>query len=333
SRPPTEVETRDMGTPPSASPPSAPLPPQERPKWTKLALGAALFTFSVGASAAWVVTRANALEGPPVQVGWPPTIDARVLAEDIEPLRRHLETQVRRPVKFSFAGTYQELSQQLLAGEVDFATLPPVLLVHTEDANPGVHPLATKIVGGNSRSDGVLVARGSSGMGSVADLKGKSLCIPDRDSTTGVLFPRVAARRAGVDWDRDVRLVVSGNHLQVLRDLVEGRCEAGATYSAALLNAVTQGVDVTGLRQVAITGRAPQDSVVAGPKVPAPLSEQLRQALLSYHPPADRPGGTGSVERISGFVAVRPEDYAQVRELMAPPAPPVPDAAESDAAP
>ncbi|MBM4380295.1 MAG: serine/threonine protein kinase, partial [Deltaproteobacteria bacterium] len=41
SRPPTEVETRDMGTPPSASPPSAPLPPQERPKWTKLALGAA----------------------------------------------------------------------------------------------------------------------------------------------------------------------------------------------------------------------------------------------------------------------------------------------------
>jgi phosphonate transport system substrate-binding protein len=268
--------------------------------------------------------QASALDGPPIKVGWPPTIDAKVLAADIEPLRKHLEQQTHRPVEFVYAASYQELSRQLLAGSVDFAALPPALLVRTQKAEPRVLPLAAKMVGGSSRSDGVLVASDPSGMGTVADLKGKTLCVPDLESTTGMLFPRVAAQKAGLDWERDVTVVVSGNHLQVLRDLVSGRCQAGATYSAALLNAVTQGVDVTGLRQVAITGHAPQDSISAGPGVAPPLAAQLLQALLSYHPPPGRPGGTGSVERISGFVTVKSDDYAAVRELLEPPPPPPP---------
>jgi ABC-type phosphate/phosphonate transport system substrate-binding protein len=103
--------------------------------------------------------------------------------------------------------------------------------------------------------------------------------------------------------------------LQVLRDVTEGKCAAGATYSAALLNAVTQGVEAIGLRQVAITGHSPQDSIVAGPKVPEREGKKLLDALLTYKPPADRPTGSGSVERISGFVAAKPQDYASVREM------------------
>lgn len=150
----------------------------------------------------------------------------------------------------------------------------------------------------------------------MTDLKGKSLCVPDLESTTGMLFPQAAARKAGLDWAKDITIVSSGNHLQVLRDVLAGRCLAGATYSAALLNAVTQGVDATGLRQVALTGHAPQDSIVAGPKVPPAEAAALLKALLTYHPPADQPRGTGTMERISGFVSARSEDYASMRELV-----------------
>ena len=195
-----------------------------------------------------------------------------------------------------------------------FAALPPALFVRTEKREKRIRALVLKMVGGSSGSDGVLVAADSSGIAALADLKGKTLCVPDAESTTGMLFPQVAVRKAGLDWAKDITVVASGNHLQVLRDLTEGKCQAGATYSAALLSAVTQGVDATGLRQVAITGHAPQDAIVAGPSVKEADATAVLKALLSYKPPADQPAGM--MERISGFVSARPEDYASIRELV-----------------
>ncbi len=298
------------------TPPSRPnvVPPPPRLKVWKLAAMVALFALSVGASAAFVLFRHPTLEGPALRVGWPPTVDQQVLSTDIEPMRLYLERKTGRPVEFVFTASYHELADQLLDGRVAFAALPPALFVRTEKREKRIRALVLKMVGGSSGSDGVLVAADSSGIATLADLKGKTLCVPDAESTTGMLFPQVAVRKAGLDWAKDITVVASGNHLQVLRDLTEGKCQAGATYSAALLSAVTQGVDATGLRQVAITGHAPQDAIVAGPSVKEADATAVLKALLSYKPPADQPAGM--MERISGFVSARPEDYASIRELV-----------------
>jgi ABC-type phosphate/phosphonate transport system substrate-binding protein len=239
-----------------------------------------------------------------------------VLADDIEPLRRHLEVQTGHPVEFVYADSYHDLAERLLTGGVAYAAMPPALFVRTQTREPKIRSLALKLVGGASGSDGVLLSTEASGIATIADLKGRTLCVPDTESTTGMLFPRVAARKAGLDLMKDVTIVVSGNHLTVLRDLSTGRCLAGATYSAVLLTAATQGIDVAGLRQVAITGHAPQDSIVAGPKVTPEEAEAFLQALLRYHPPADQPRGSGAMERVSGFATARIEDYASIRELV-----------------
>jgi serine/threonine-protein kinase len=275
-----------------------------------------LLAVLLGAGAGYLMLRRPALSGPALRVGWAPTIDEQVLARDVEPLRRHLEARTHSPVEFIFAHSYHELAEQLLDGRVTYAAMPPALFVRTQLKDPRVRSLALKLVGGSSGSDGVLVTVDGSGIGALAELKGKTICIPDRDSTTGFLLPRIAVRRVGLDFERDATLVVSGNHLRVLRDLTEGRCQAGATYSSALLTAVTQGIDVSGLRQVAITGHTPQDTIVAGPMVPTAEAEALLQAVLSYRPPGEHVGA-GTMERISGFVPSKPEDYASVRELVA----------------
>jgi phosphate/phosphite/phosphonate ABC transporter binding protein len=275
----------------------------------------AAFALSVGASLGYMLLR-TPLSGATLVVGWAPTIDAAVLAEDVEPIRKHLERQTGHPVEFVYAESYHDLSERLLSGRIAYAAMPPALFVRTQTREPRIRSLVLKMVGGNSGSDGVLLAADSSGIEAVADLKGHTLCVPDKESTTGMLFPRVAAHKAGFDLLKDVTLVFSGNHLAVLRDLTTGKCQAGATYTAALLTAVTQGIDVTMLRQVAITGHSPQDSIVAGPNVAAADADALLQALLRYHPPSDRPAGSGAMERISGFTVARPEDYASVRELV-----------------
>ncbi|MBE2250500.1 MAG: PhnD/SsuA/transferrin family substrate-binding protein, partial [Myxococcus sp.] len=287
----------------------------------RLALGLALVALAVGAGVAYRLKRPP-LTGPELRVGWPPTVDTAVLENDVEPLRVHLERALGRPVTFVFATSYHALASDLLEGGVRYASLPPVLFVRTEQRSPQVHVVAVKLIGGSSGTDGVLLAAEGSGIGSVADLKGKTLCVPDEDSTTGMLFPRLAVRKAGLDWAQDITVVKSGNHLQVLRDLAERRCQAGGTYSGAFVNAVTQGVNVASLRQIAITGRSPQDAIVAGPGVPAEERAQLEAALFSYRPP-ERSGAT--METITGFVAPKPEDYASLRELVAledQPAPP-----------
>jgi len=290
-------------------------PRPRAPGTLRAVVAVALVALGLGGAAAWFVTRKLPLTGPVARVGWPPTIDARVLAADVEPLRQHLERQLGRPVEFVYAPSYGELAGQLLDGGVAFASLPAALLVRTEKRDPRVRPLALKLIGGSAATDGVLLAVEGSNVSSLADLKGKRVCVPDDESTTGLLFPRFAARRAGVDWEHDLTVVHSGNHLQVLRDLAAGKCEAGGTYQGAYVNAVTQGVDVSTLRQIAVTGRAPQDTLVAGPAASEEEAEALKKALFSWKP-SRAAEAQGTIERVSGFAEVKPEDFASLREMI-----------------
>ena len=282
--------------------------PAAQVRLASLVAVAALF---IGATAGWLVLRKS---GAVLRVAWPPILDSAVMAQDLEPLRLHLESQTGRPVQFAYAGNYHDLAGQLLDGGVPFASLPPALFVRTQLKDPRISTLAVKVVGGSSGTDGVLLVAEDSKVTTVADLKGKTLCVPDLESTTGALFPRLAMQKAGLDWEKDITVVLSGNHLQVLRDLLEHKCEAGGTYSGAFASAVTQGVDVTSLRQVAVTGRSPQDAMVAGAGVPKAEIEALQRALLSYKPPA---ANALTMERITGFAAARPEDFAALREVLA----------------
>jgi len=265
----------------------------------------------------FVLRRGPPVEGPEIRVGWAPTIDAKVLANDIEPLREYLERTTGRPFRFVFAESYADLATRLVDGEVQFAAMPPLLFVKTEARDPRVKPIALKLIGGSSGSDGVLLTSEDSGITAIEELKGKRVCIPDESSTTGVLFPRLALKRAGVDWTKDITIVKSGNHLQVMRDLLAKKCDAGGTYSGAFISAVTQGVNPASLRQLAITGRAPQDTIAVGPLVDKADAELVTKALYAFDPKAETGSAAlGTIEMVTGFGPVKTEDYAVLRELV-----------------
>ena len=212
-------------------------------------------------------------------------------------------------------GTYDELQQRLAAGTVDIGVVPPALYVLAQKAQPDLEPLAVALVDGSTGSDGVLYVDDQSGINDLQQLRGKRFCYADQKSTTGYVFPRAALRKAGIDPDRDVISHISGNHIAVLRDLANGVCDAGAVYSGGYLAADRAGVPVQRLRQLAMTGRSPQDAVCAGPKVPQALRMQLKKALLTYD---GKKGGmmVGRVERISGFAPIRDADYDNVRAAL-----------------
>ena len=182
---------------------------------------------------------------------------------------------------------------------------------------PGIVPLATKLVDGSAGSDGVIVVRDSSDIRALPDLKGKTFCYPNDKSTSGYVLPRAALKKAGVNPDTDVVPHFSGNHTQVLKDLNAGVCEAGATYSGGYLAADRAGIPVGQARVLMITGRSPQDMVVAAPTTPAEDRATLGAALLALNPKASLGTDTvGTLERISGFSVPRLADYDALEAIL-----------------
>ena len=248
--------------------------------------------------------------GSVLKVGFAPLADVKGMSADLQPFAAYLTDKLQRPVQIVIPESYEALSDAILSGSLQVAALPALLYVVTKDKDPSVQPLAVKLSDGSSGSDGLIYVSESSQAQGLKELKGSRFCFTDVLSTTGYLLPRLALREAGIDPDRDVIAHLSGSHENALRDLTNGVCAAAATYNGGYLAADRAGVPVARTRQLALTGRSPQDALVAGGGVPAAERERIRRALFEYKPSKRE---DTRAERISGFAPLSDRDYDRVR--------------------
>lgn len=262
--------------------------------------------------------RAPILLGEPLKIGWAPIAPRELLAPEIDQLTPYLERTMERPIENEITPTYEALSLGLQNGDYDIAMLPPLLYVQTQAQAPDIQFLALRQFGGATSSDALLVTRMDSSMRNLEELKGKVFCFTDRDSTTGYFLPRAYLRRHGYDPDLFVKKVVwSGDHIQVLRDLLEGKCDVAATYSGSYLSADAFGVPITRIRIFAVAGHVPQDTVAARPTLPASVANKLRDALLAFDPQKEfGVAEIGKVLRTTGFSAGSDADFEDLRESL-----------------
>jgi phosphate/phosphite/phosphonate ABC transporter binding protein len=270
-----------------------------------------LAAVAVGAAGYWVFGRSTRPAGPPLVFGAHPDFPAETIREGYAPLVGYLEGRLDRPVEIKVASSYDAIRDDLVAGKVHFANLSPLLFVRTRAAAPGIQPLAMRTQEGARTFEAYIVARDDSGIEDAADLLGRRFCYVDRSSTSGFLFARQYMRAHGIDPDRDLAgLRFSGTHIDVLRDILAGRCDAGATYSDALLSARNLELAASKIRLVAVTGHAPLDVICASPKLPADQARAIKQAFLDFDPQRDLGRKIVSpIFRIDGFEEARPEDF------------------------
>jgi serine/threonine-protein kinase len=255
------------------------------------------------------------LGGRPVMVGFPPVMDAALLQRELEPLRVYLEKALQRPVQFPVTATYDELAAKVLSGDHQFGSFPPYLYLKTRERSHQVELLVFKQFRGSSGTDGVLLVPETASAQDISELATKRFCFADRSSLTGYILPRAALQLAGVNLQQvDQVARISGDHLQVLRDLNAGLCDAGATYSGAYLAADRAGVPVARLRVLAVTGRSPHDAICSGPASSPADRKAMLQALLEFKPSSHVGAETlGEVQQISGFVVGDDDAYRTLR--------------------
>ena len=87
---------------------------------------------------------------------------------------------------------------------------------------------------------GQFIASVASGIKTFADLKGKTFCFVDPNSTSGYIIPRIVLKANGIDPDKDFKATQNaGSHPNVAIAVYKGDCDAGVTYIDVLTDAAT----------------------------------------------------------------------------------------------
>jgi len=151
--------------------------------------------------------------------------------EALEALCRELTALVAEPVCTAHPASYAELASELEKDRVQYAWMPPALLVLT-DENTRMTPLLSAVRNDSADYCAALFVDAASPLRSLADLRGKTVAWVDTASASGYLFPRVHLATRGIDVTTHFgRELFLRSHAEVVRAVLDGRADAGATYA------------------------------------------------------------------------------------------------------
>lgn len=243
----------------------------------------------------------------------------RTQEEAFQPVARFLSARLGLDVDLVAASRYDELTEWISRGSVDIALVPPLAYVKARDRIACLHLLRTMVVGGTAHYSGYIVVRDESPITRARDLAGRRLAFVEPSSASGYLFARHFLEGEGIGPDRNLAgTAFLGSHEAVIRAVLSGDADAGATFQGAVQRARQLGVDTSSLRILAITGRIPLDALVATPDLDlgwiARLDETLDQLNTAH------PEGRVALARLVDIVGwARSDDrlYDEVREVMA----------------
>ncbi len=145
-----------------------------------------------------------------------------------------IEAMGAEKAQVSFLNTFS-----VLLAEQKYGVIPALVAIRkyaTNDVDPD------KALAGQLEPfyKGQFIAGASTGIKSYADLKGKTFCFVDPNSTSGYIVPRIILKANGVDPDTDLKATVNaGSHPNVAIAVYKGDCDAGVTFINVLTDSAT----------------------------------------------------------------------------------------------
>jgi phosphonate transport system substrate-binding protein len=194
----------------------------------------------------------------------------------------------------------------VLLAEAKYGIIPALATLRKYNTN-AIDP--DKALGGQMQPfyRGQFIANNASGIKTVADLKGKTFCFVDPNSTSGYIVPRIVLKANGIDPDKDLKATQNaGSHNNVGIAVYKGDCDAGATFIDVLTdsaaNLAKDYPDITSkVTAFFDTDRIPNDGVQYIKSLDPKLQAAVTEGLLAM---AADPGGAATLKAlytINGF--------------------------------
>jgi len=204
---------------------------------------------------------------------------------------------------------YDALIDGMGKGLIDVGWFSPFAYV-TARKKIGVKPIATPRVNGRFSYRGYIIARKSSNIRSLSDLKGKHFGYVDPKSASGYLYARHILKSNGFDPDRIFSKVsFMGTHDNVIKAVLNGEIDAGATYNEAMDMAKARGLDMNALEIIAETEDIPKDAIAVNPSMPDEVALLLQKAFVEFKE------FQGLKTPVDGFVASDDKRYDVIRAI------------------
>ena len=164
------------------------------------------------------------------------------------------------------------------------------------------------------------IANVDSGINSFADLKGKTFCFVDPNSTSGYIVPRIILAANGINPDTDFAATVNaGSHPNVAVAVYQGDCDAGVTFINVLTD---QSADLQAtypdiaekVKVFAVSDRIPNDGMQFIKSLDPELKSVIVEGMMAM---AQDPGGKAILKSLYNYDAFQEVDPTFYNDFLA----------------
>jgi phosphonate transport system substrate-binding protein len=220
-------------------------------------------------------------EENPIVMSFVPSGDTQDIIASGDTLATMLTERTGFTVQSNVGTDFSSVREAMCAGQAHIGWLNTFNYVLANEQCGVDAALATSRFGSTTYA-GQIIVRADSGIATLEDLKGKVMCWVDPASTSGYIIPRIMLAANGVDPDNDfAQTIEAGSHNNVVTQVYNGDCDAGATFADARTGIEEEFPDV--LEQVVVlatTSDIPNDSVSFISDFPAEMRTEIVAALL-----------------------------------------------------
>jgi len=250
----------------------------------------------------------------PVRIIYLPSIGKESTLARFKPLSRHLEKVLGAPVESVSFDSYEEMIANLSKGEFEIAYLSPSTYVESGRIAK-LEPVAMELDRfGNRGYHGLIICRSNSGYKSLQDVRGKTLAFTNPKSTSGFLVPlSYFMHELKETPDSFARKVVfAGDHQKVIKGVLNGAYDAGATNDVDLNRTVmSEDISADSFRVIWTSDLIPGAPVCVRPDLPEGFKAAVIGALIMFNKDKE---GLNSLQT-GGFAAANDKDYEMARQL------------------
>ena len=253
--------------------------------------------------------------------GFAPSVEGDRTRQALVDLCRVLGDAVGLDIAPMRVASYGALERAILEGRASFGWFPPVVLARLE-LSGRVTPIAQCVRGGVVSYHACLIAHRDSPLARPEDIKQMRAVWVDRSSAAGYVFPRLLLAAHGVDPAQAFRSeTFAQSHAEVVRTIVEGSAEVGATFATMNDGKIVRGgwTDPDGsnarpIKVLATFGPIPNDAMAVSTALAGEVRDALsRAAIYSTATPALR----ASLRHLFGADSLAPIAEAAYSELRA----------------
>ena len=239
------------------------------------------------------------------------------LLGDIEAISGWLASEIGVPVEGFVTIDHAAAVEALRNGDADISFMGALPFVLAE-AEIGAVPLLSEVYRDAPSYTGRIFVRRDSGIGALADLRGRDIAFADPISESGYLYPLaefVEARLIDGPGAAEAffgRVFFAGGYQQAMQAMAEGLVDAAAASQYAdLLLTPQQQAQVT---WIAESPPIPSHVVIARPGLDAEVQDRFTNAMLRLNEPENR-DKLRYLYGPDGYVRADPAAYDGVRDM------------------